>query len=127
MSEFDRRVVSRIPRGGSYLDMNINDYIASSTDESHDPLSKEIGISESLEKAIGMYAYLRDNTGARTVREALNALVQRRIDPKIVKLWVEEGFCVNPKEYDAVKAGYPEYVSILKTVRNKTIDQILER
>jgi len=131
-SQIVRYAGSRIPESGP-LEMNINDYIATLTRllEASCHIGKvdiATGFSTPAEesaslgykqKTIDMFTYLRDNTNAKTVGDAMQTIRERKIDPIIVGVWVDEGMCVNWMEYNAVAEGYPEYSSKLKEISDK--------
>ena len=92
--------------------MSINNYIEFLT---NDPNSVLHGIPLNPDERkltryeIGMYSHLRDSFHAQTLGEARLVLEQRKIAPKIVKLWIEEGMALDPREFDAISKGYPEF------------------
>lgn len=121
--EATRRAESRIP-ANTLREMNVNSYIASLTDMANSPLNQPEQ-EKSLNKAVGLYSYLRDKQQAQTVGGARDSIAQRKIAPEVVKLWVDEEMAVNPGEYDAIIQGYPEYAEDLKRVRKEVVDRIL--
>ena len=121
----DKIAASRIPAEG-YMAMGVNDYIASLTNLKES--SEALGLSgKTLERSIGKFTYLRDNYGVKTVSDVQRVLSAGRVDPSVVDLWIEEGFAVNPLEFDAIKTGYPDKVEALQSARDKTIDTILNK
>ena len=119
------RSTGRIPESG-LSNMNINDYIASTEDMSRLPNPPE-GESEGLKRTAGMYAYLRDNFHPKTLGEANQVMASGKVDPKVVKLWVEEGMAVNPGPFDSIAAGYPQFKPDLERVRTERINKILHQ
>lgn len=120
-----------MPREGSLSGMNINSFIASMSDIARNPIEPgsetDRRTAHSLNRQVGMYSYLRDKTNAQTVGEAWQGLRQRKVDPKVVRLWVEEGMAINRNEFDAVAEGYPELMEDLKRIQKEKFDEILKR
>ncbi|TSC87523.1 MAG: hypothetical protein G01um10147_501 [Microgenomates group bacterium Gr01-1014_7] len=70
-----QRASGRIPEG-EFENMNINSYIASLTDIANAPRTVQAfpENKKSLDRAAGMYAYLRDKHHAQTVGDAFQSL-----------------------------------------------------
>ncbi len=62
-----------------------------------------------------LYGYLRDTMKVTTTTDAAGLLEERKIDPKIVELWLEEGM-IRPNYYlsNAIIKGYPELAAKIK-------------
>lgn len=73
---------------------NINSYIAKMTDLANlppfDTSQRESELHDKLRRTAEVFSYIRDNQQAQTVGDAMDALSEGKIDPKVVKLWVEE-------------------------------------
>lgn len=108
---------------------NINSYIASLTDATNLPGANEVNPDHkrNMERAVGMYSYLRDKTGAQTVGEAWSSLRKRKVDQGVVKLWVEEEMAINPGLFDAVSEGYPELKDDLQKVRDAYVNRVISK
>lgn len=87
-------------------DTNINGYIASLTALAHIPLIHPYS-RDKYTKVTGMLAYLRDGFEAQTVGDAKRVLEQRRVDPGIVGLWVDEEMATMLVD-SSILTGYPE-------------------
>lgn len=111
------RASSRIPESGLEC-MDINAYLASLTEFCNSPLMRIIG-NERMKKSIGMYAFIRDKYGAKTYGEAVRAISGRKIDSKIIQLWVEEGMLVS--NWKAAIRGYPEYRQEIERERDEAV------
>jgi len=92
---------------------NINNYISQLTRWKKPPKNEldfeTMKRNESLEKAIQVVVYMRDKLGAETYEDILELLKDRKVDPKIVGLWLEEGMVRVSGELDAIMDGYPEF------------------
>ena len=90
-------------------EININDYIAILTILSKSKLSgepQENNKSIEIENAIKIYAYLRDKFNAQTGNEALNVLMNKKIDEKVIKFWIDEDMA-DAEILFAIEMGYP--------------------
>jgi hypothetical protein len=81
-----------------------------------------------MNRKIGVYSYLRDTHQAQTVGDAEEILRQHKVDPKIVRMWVEERmvdwtpFLSNP-----IAEGYPELTADMEKVRKEKRDELKRR
>ena len=117
-------------RRGDLDEMDINSYIEHLTSRRSSNIGDVAPNSDEQKLAgyeIGIYSYLRDFHHAKTVGEAKITLEQRKIDPKIVKLWIEEKMALNSMEFDAISKGYPEFQKDLERVRTDWIETIMKR
>ncbi len=105
---------------------NINDYIAFLT-EMNQIRAKGIRGDPSYRNMIGMYVYLRDEIGAQTYGEAMEAIRQRKVDHRIVAVWVEADFCKGGDLYKIFTTGYPELQPTLDEMRRKKLEDHQKR
>jgi hypothetical protein len=104
---FSKVISMHEQKGISMLDTNINDAIATLTlIARHDPNNVESNIN--TEHEISILAYLRDKHNATTANEAFDLISDRKIDPKVIEFWNEEGMTKSPNITKAIKIGYPE-------------------
>jgi hypothetical protein len=82
---------------------------------------------DSLSQAQEFYKYFQHNYRAETVNDALDVLRRGEVDDQTVSLWIDDGLAVNPKEFDAIMTGYPDFREKLESVRKNTIDAILNK
>jgi len=66
-------------------------------------------IRDGLNAYVGMFRHVQKTTGASTGAECLRAMAERKIDPRVVELWIEQQIIFPEPISDALKAGYPEY------------------
>lgn len=78
---------------GRIRDSNINEYIVFLTYVSNHPghNGNTITSPNLIEKIIKVYGYLRDETGAQTVGEAIDNIVEGKIKSEITEFWEKEG------------------------------------
>lgn len=101
--------------------MGVNDYIASLTDIH---LAGEIEGAAKPETPIKikMYAFIRDQYGAKTVGGVLNSLRSAQLSSTVIDLLIEEGALVNPLEYGAAYEGYPDKAHLLDEARTRWLE-----
>ena len=66
-------------------------------------------LRDKLAAYVGMFKYIQKVTGAATGADCLRAMEERKIDPRIVELWIEQQVTFPWPITDSIKAGYPEY------------------
>ena len=120
---------SRLSKGNENInEMDINDFIASLTNLSCSPIYNPpfTNIGLKIEETIGVYTYLRNNfiilrdgkkDRIKTPKEAENFILKTgKVNPKIIKLWLEEEILVNP---NALKKGYPQFKNEIECLEKK--------
>lgn len=106
---------------------NINSYIAGldrvakTTPEYINKLKNtSLNLKKLLEDSVSIYGYLRDTFKIQTVTEARACIADRKVDSKIIELWIEEGmFGIDMHLSNAVDEGYPELSYELKKKREE--------
>lgn len=109
---------------------NINEYIAdigrvaNTTEESINKLNNpSLNLKKLLEDSVAIYTYLRDKFEVQTITEARKCIEERKVDPKIIELWIEEGmFGIDMHLSNAVNIGYPEFNTVLEEKRNELLN-----
>ena len=107
------RAEERIPQDG-FLEMDLSTFIAACHDFSNSLENEEDRLR--VRGKAGVLAYIRDKFNARTYNEAQQAIKNRRIEPEVVKLWLEEAIVGKP-EIESIKHGYPEFIKLTETYR----------
>ena len=88
-------------------------------------LGDNTGVLERLQKHIGFYDYFRDTLNATTVKDVHRMLSERKVNPRIVELWIEEGFLADQVRLYSTKRGYPEYSEKLEEAQIRVRKEIL--
>jgi len=109
---------------------NINDYIsdigrvANTTEESINKLNNpSLNLKKLLEDSVAIYSYLRDKFHVQTITEARKCIEERKVDSKIIELWIEEGmFGIDMHLSNAVNIGYPELAKELEQKRKELLE-----
>ena len=110
---------------------NINDYIADisrvarTTPEGIGKLKNgSLNLKKLLEDSVNIYGYLRDKFEVQTVTEARACIEERKVDPSIIELWIEEGmFGIDRFLSNAVEIGYPELSDELEKKREEILSK----
>jgi len=108
------RADERIPLQG-VLEMNINDYLAYLTILHHTFEIEEERLRQ--KKRIDVIAYLRDKFNAKTFGESQLVLKEKRVDPNIVKFWINENM-LDISEVESAYHGYAELRESLDEYRS---------
>ena len=117
-------IAERLKLPPTFEDTNINDHIANLT-----MVDRVIELYHNTQvptKRNAMYVFLREKYKAHTLKEAYDLLRQRRVDPGIVGIWVEEAYFLTKEEHEAIKEGYPEFDrTVLESMRSRGIKEYL--
>lgn len=93
--------------------MNIDSKIANLELCMQTPLFWELGLVETFERELNLFVKLRDQYAVVTVDQALNLFRQRRLNPKIIRSWIEEDLFRGSSIVTSVLMGYPEFWNLL--------------
>ncbi len=78
----------------------------------------------SYNRRIGVFEYLRDTHHAQTVGDAEEALRQHKVDPDVVRIWIEADLIHTPILENPIVESYPELDEDIKRLREKRIADI---
>jgi hypothetical protein len=82
---------------------------------------EEMGLSREYENMINIYSYLRDNFNVKTYGDITELFAERKINPKIIELWLDEEM-ISLEDSVYVSAGYPEYNGWILESTNEKLD-----
>ena len=98
----------------------ITDFIASMTHQMQTPIvASNPEDSEGFQNLIDVFTYLRDHYDVATVREAMNVLEKRLVEPDLVNKWTTRKTTLNNLVFEPIKTGYPEYSPQIEDTRKK--------